>query len=58
MSKTYVFVGSGVGVPGLPHVITESEAKQRGVLDILKDAIANGNYEEKKIKKSKEASNG
>lgn len=40
----YKFVGNGMGVPGLPHEITDDEAKELGVVEILKDAIANGNY--------------
>lgn len=45
--KTYIYIGGGEGVPGLPHEITQSQAKALGVLDILKDAIKNGNYAEK-----------
>ena len=40
----YKFVGEGMGVPGLPHEITEEEAKELGVSDLLMEAIANGNY--------------
>ena len=53
----YIYVGKGTGIPGLPHKITEAEAKERGVSDILKDAIAAGNYK-KKTKKSKEVADG
>jgi hypothetical protein len=47
----YKFVGKGLGVPGLPHVLTESEAQRRGVLELLEAALANGNYEAIKPKK-------
>lgn len=40
----YKFVGEGSGVPGLPHEITDDEALERGITDLLKAAIANGNY--------------
>lgn len=41
---TYTYVGDGMGVPGLPHVITEAEAEALGVSALLQEAIANGNY--------------
>ena len=41
----YIFdVARGAGVPGLPHEITEAQASEQGVLDILIAAIANGSY--------------
>jgi len=40
----YKFVGEGAGVPGLPHTINVTQALELGVMDILKGAIANGNY--------------
>ncbi len=46
----YEFVGQGEGVAGLPHVVTEAEAKKLGVLEILKEAVKNGNYREVKSK--------
>lgn len=45
MQKSYVYVGGGAGVPGLPHQITEAEALELGVADLLADAVANGNYQ-------------
>lgn len=42
--KKYIYVGNGMGVPGLPHEISDDEAAKLGVLGILKDAIENGNY--------------
>lgn len=49
--KVYKFVGDGAGVPGLPHVITMSEAQALGVADLLREAIKNGNY--KAVKETK-----
>lgn len=42
--QVYQFVGEGLGVPGLPHTISLSEAKHAGLLEILQAAIDNGNY--------------
>ncbi len=42
----YIFVGDGIGVPGLAHEISDEEAKALGVTKILKDAVKNGNYVE------------
>ncbi len=57
--KIYKYVGDGLGVPGLPHQITEDEAKQLGISEILKDAIAAGNYKlETTKKKPKEVADG
>jgi 16S rRNA G527 N7-methylase RsmG len=42
----FVFVGDGAGVPGLPHRVTLAEAKTLGVEEILKAALANGNYKQ------------
>lgn len=43
----YKYVGKGAGVPGLPHEVTYAQAKALGVLDILEEAIKNGNYKAK-----------
>ena len=41
----YVFdTSKGAGVPGLPHEITEAQAAELGVSEILLAAIANGSY--------------
>lgn len=40
----YQYVGDGLGVPGLPHQISEEEAKELGLESLLHDAIENGNY--------------
>lgn len=40
----YIYVGGGMGVPGLPHEITEEEAKANGTMDLLSEAIRNGSY--------------
>jgi len=42
--KNYLYVGNGMGVPGLPHEVSEDEAAELGVLHILNDAIENGSY--------------
>lgn len=40
----YRYVGDGVGVPGLPHEISDDEAEKLGVKDLLDEAIANGSF--------------
>jgi hypothetical protein len=60
MSK-YVFVGSGAGVPGLPHELTDEEAREPGVKEILRGALKAGTYKEVKPEKKtskKELSDG
>ena len=43
--KVYIFDTSrGAGVPGLPHELTEAQASEQGVLELLIAAIANGSY--------------
>ena len=44
--KKYTYVGNGMGVPGLPHLVSDDEAAELGVLHILNDAIKNGSYVE------------
>ena len=46
MSKKYKYAGSGMGVAGLPHEISDEEAKALGseVDALLHAAIKNGNY--------------
>ncbi len=44
--ENYKYVGNGMGVPGLPHEVSEDEAVELGVLHILNDAIKNGSYVE------------
>lgn len=62
MDKIYIYVGNGLGVPGLPHEISESEAKRLGLKEILMAAVKNGNYKPKteitKAKPVKTASGG
>lgn len=53
--KRYKFVGDGLGVPGLPHEITEEQAHRLGVQDQLGEALKNGNYEEVKEKRERDA---
>jgi len=40
----YKFVGVGMGVPGLPHEISDEDAEEMGVTEILSEAVRNGNY--------------
>jgi hypothetical protein len=40
----YVFIGDGTGVPGLPHEISDDEAKRTGAQELLNSAVANGTY--------------
>jgi hypothetical protein len=54
--KIYIFDTSrGAGVPGLPHVVTEAEAKALGLAEVLQAAIANGSYTVKAEPKPKPA---
>ena len=46
MARQFRFVGDGAGVPGLPHVISEDQARSDGVLELLEAAIQAGNYVE------------
>ena len=47
-SKIFIFDQSrGAGVPGLPHEVSEEQAKDLGLADVLKEAVANGSYKEK-----------
>ena len=43
--RVYIFDETkGAGVTGLPHEITEAQAAELGVSEILMAAIANGSY--------------
>ena len=42
--KKYTYLGNGMGVPGLPHLVSDDEAAELGVLHILREAIENGSY--------------
>ncbi len=55
--KKFVYVGDGAGVPGLPHEITDEQAKEQGVIDLLNDAVKNGAYAEV-VEKKKEVKHG
>jgi len=48
----YKFVGEGMGVPGLPHEISDEEAIEMGVVELLQAAIENGNYVEEAMPES------
>jgi hypothetical protein len=43
----YQFCGDGQGIPGLPHEISQAEADELGVGDVLKSAIEAGVYQPK-----------
>lgn len=42
----YKYIGDGAGVPGLPHEITDEDAKAQGIEELLRQAIENGSYVE------------
>lgn len=42
----YRYVGDGLGVPGLPHEISDEEAEALGVAPVLNEAVLNGSYVE------------
>lgn len=44
----YKYVGDGMGVPGLPHEISDEEAQALGVVELLNEAVKNGSYVEVK----------
>lgn len=44
--RLYQYVGDGEGIPGLPHVISLSEAQAQGVMEILEQAIQANVYVE------------
>jgi hypothetical protein len=44
--RTYRYCGEGLGIPGLPHDVTEEEARALGVWDVLQAALKNGSYRE------------
>ena len=55
MAKKYKFAGKTGGfVPGLPEEIDESEAKDLGVEDTLRECIKAGLYKEVKSPAKKE----
>lgn len=63
--KNYKYVGNGMGVPGLPHFVTDEEAELIGMKEVLKQALANGSYVEvtadkqtKNLKKESEVNDG
>lgn len=58
LSGAYRFCGNGQGIPGLPHEVTTAQAKELGLLDVLKAAIKNGNYKQAKPSPAKPAEKG
>ena len=53
--KKYKYIMDGRGVPGLPREITNSEAEQMGVAELLAAALKAGTYKEQKQKPAKRA---
>lgn len=53
--KTYIYVGIGDGIPGMPHEITDEQAKADGLTPALLEAVKNGSYVEKKAVTEKPA---
>ena len=53
----YKYTGEGQGVPGLPAQVSDKEAKELGLANVLKECIKAGLYKEDK-KKPKEVANG
>ena len=51
----YKYTGGGAGIPGLPHEITDEQAKKLGVKDTLAVAVAAGSYKKVTVKKAKPA---
>lgn len=46
--KTFIFIGPGRCVPGLPHKITDARATELSVEKLLAEAVKAGLYEEVK----------
>ncbi len=45
MATSYRFIGAGAGIPGLPHEVTDEQARELGLEDMLRAAMAAGTYE-------------
>ena len=43
-NRWYGFCGEGAGVPGLPHVISEDEAREAGLIEQVLEAVRAGTY--------------
>jgi hypothetical protein len=54
----YKYVGDGMGVPGLPHEISDEAADALGVAELLVAAVENGSYVEVAISDPGESSRG
>lgn len=52
--RKYRYCGDGLGIPGLPHDVTEEEARALGVLDVLQAALKNGSYREISAERAEE----
>ena len=49
----YRFNGAGDGVPGLPHEITDEQARELGLTELLGQAVATGTYAEVKPERTR-----
>ena len=47
----YEFTGDGLGIPGLPHLISKDQARALGLQSELEAAIKAGKYKQVKTKK-------
>jgi hypothetical protein len=50
-NKIFIYTGDGEGLPGLPREVSENEAAERGLTDVLQAAIAAKVFVEKKVVK-------
>lgn len=41
----YKYIGDGAGIPGLPHEISDEEAAERDLTELLSEAIKAGKYQ-------------
>ncbi len=46
MATSYRFIGAGAGIPGLPHEVSDEQARELGLEETLRAAMAAGTYEE------------
>lgn len=44
LPKIYRYAGDGEGIPGLPHVISATDAEELGLQELLSQAIKNKTY--------------
>lgn len=56
--KVYIYCGAGLGVPGLPHRITEGQAAALGLKNQLQAAVKAGQYKLQPASKKKDKKAG